>query len=162
MPRKRKRDKRRWLTMYKLFGIHALLFIVSLIILAIAGPINSGEFGAPILGFLELFMFWTYAFYLHLGLVVVMTLYRLLRQLLYIQPQQDRQRDEKLERLLREVVELRQDLRQRGIISQNAPFETEIQSERLVDSPREPSGEWDLIGESRTDAESHGGEPQRY
>ena len=44
MSRKRKGNKRRWLTVYKVFGIHTLLFIGSLAVLAVTGPVNSGSF----------------------------------------------------------------------------------------------------------------------
>ncbi len=156
MSRKRKGNKHRWLTVYKIFGIHTLLFIGSLAVLAVTGPVDSGSFGGnPAFGFIELFILWIYAFYLHIGFVILITLYRLLRRLFYDQPQREQLRDEKLDRLLGEVAELRQDLLQRGAILEYAQSKSESRAERLNDRPRKPNGEWDLTKDAQAEAEIH-------
>ena len=125
-------------------------------------PIDSGEFGTPGLGFFELFSIWVSVFYLHAAVVILVTVYRLLRRLLYEQPKAERMREEKLDLLLNELVALREDLRQRLPMPNDMASRPAIGTGHLDQNAADASREWELIEESQPEAGFHGGGPQRY
>ena len=157
MSRKRK-DRKLRLNMYQVFGAHLLLFLGVVIVMVVTVPAGISDnfaggsvantFNASLFGFFNL---WLMAFYLHSGFVIIVTGYRLLRRLLYDQPKQERLRDEKIDRLLHEVAELREALRGTGLIY--APSNSEDRAERLVEKPSYSGGELDLAEEAETEAD---------
>ncbi len=156
MPRKRKRRRR--LNMYQVYGLHLLIYAVAVAALLLRAwtfgePVStvgsSGNIGPP-LSF-TLFSLWIVSFYFHTGYVVLITIYRLLRRLLYDRPAQEQLRDEKIDLLLDEVAELREAMREARLVY--APNNSEDHPERLVEKPGYTSGELDFAEEAETEAE---------
>lgn len=154
----RKRKDRRRLNMYQVFGAHLLLFLAVVIVMVMAAPAGlssafaggSGDssFNLRVFG---IFSAWILAFYLHAGFVVLVTIYRLLRRLLYDQPERERLRDEKIDRLLDEVAELREAMRGTGLVY--TPGNSADPAERLGEKPSHTGGELDFAEEAETEAE---------
>ncbi|MCY3779021.1 MAG: hypothetical protein OXG78_01815 [Chloroflexi bacterium] len=156
MSRKRK-GRRRRLNMYQVFGAHMLLFLGVVILLVLTAParLSDGFAGGGVddsfnLQLFSVFSLWVIAFYLHAGFVVLATVYRLLRRLLYDQPERERRRDAKIDRLLDEVAELREAVRGTGLVY--ASSDSEERAERLGDEPSQPGGELDFADEAEIEA----------
>lgn len=156
MPRKRKRRRR--LNMYQVYGLHLLIYAVAVAALVLRAwtfgePVSivaSSENIGPPLSF-TLFSLWIVSFYFHTGYVVLITIYRLLRRWLYDQPAQERLRDEKINRLLDEVAELREAMRGTGLVYVSS--NSEGRTEGLVEKPSRTCGELDFAEEAETEAE---------
>ncbi len=155
----RKRKGRRHLNMYSIFGAHLLLFLGIVIAVVVATPaelLPNTFIGGSIDNTLnwtlfQIFSLWILAFYLHAGYVIFVTIYRLLRRLLYEQPERERRRDAKIDRLLDEVAELREAVRGSGLVY--TPSNSEERAERLGEKLSHTDGELDFAGEAETEAE---------
>ncbi len=103
------------LTMLRAWAVHALLYLSAILmgVFSLSFQVNNlnavdsslasgGSFAA-----FHVFSLWTIGFYAHTGIVIVLTLYRLVRRLLVEQPENERRREEQLDRILKELTELR-------------------------------------------------------
>ncbi len=130
MPRKRKRRGRR-LSIYKVFGLHCLLFFVVIIAVnllsqqffytsqTISGYGDSFTININPLRFITLS--WIPLLYLHLAYVILITIDRLLRRLF---AEESVEEERLADQLLQEVADLRLALQQRAAADSSAPGRT--------------------------------------
>jgi len=141
MPRKRKARRQR-LSIYKVFGLHCLLFIVASIVVNFLAaqfysppPFPDNSFIIDVSPFLAMVLNWLPLLSLHLGYVILITIDRLMRRLFS---------DESLveaglvDQLVYEMADWRAALRQRA---------AEQSSQRLAEKSLPPGDEIESLEE---------------